>query len=82
MAKNEVATERLAGRPWRAEDWPFLWRLQTDPRSGPWIARRGVEATEEAARAAVARIAAHWAAQGFAPVGPASGRRRRICCSG
>jgi RimJ/RimL family protein N-acetyltransferase len=67
MAGDVLSTERLTGRPWRADDWPFLLRLQSDPRSGPWITRRGATPTEDLARASVARFVGHWAAHGFGP---------------
>jgi RimJ/RimL family protein N-acetyltransferase len=58
--KNELLTDRLAGRPPRADDFEFLRTLHSDARVAATLAADGNPMSEDATRAALAAAIDHW----------------------
>jgi RimJ/RimL family protein N-acetyltransferase len=56
----EMLTDRLAGRPPRAEDFALLRRLHCDPRVTATLSADGRPLAEESTRAALASAIDHW----------------------
>ncbi|MEO1330416.1 MAG: GNAT family N-acetyltransferase [Pseudomonadota bacterium] len=82
-----LRTERLAGRPFRREDWLLVHALQSDPRTGAWLRGPHLPPCEDRSQTIAARFAEAWAADGLGPyvwragvrdVGYAGLRRSRL----
>lgn len=62
-----LETARLAGRPFRKEDWPLLLEILSAPEAGRWLTAPGFGAEEARARRIAESFAESWSAEGFGP---------------
>ena len=67
LQRATLRLDRLRARAFSEDDWPLLYKLQTDPRSGPWLRGARPVAAEARSRAIAFAFAENWRRDGYGP---------------
>ena len=65
--RTTLRLKRLRARAFGEDDWPLIYKLQTDPRSGPWLRGARPVAAEARSRAIAFAFAENWRRDGYGP---------------
>ncbi|MBX2857004.1 MAG: GNAT family N-acetyltransferase, partial [Rhodobacteraceae bacterium] len=65
--RTTLRLKRLSARAFNEDDWPLILKLQTDPRSGPWLRGARPVAAEARSRAIAFAFAENWRRDGYGP---------------